>query len=170
MSRGGRGRAVRGRPPCMKRAAFPVICLGALLFLLAAMGTALGAEGGDVYDPISISASCAPKSISGPQEVTVTITVTNHADADFDVPIALTGPDRTALSLPNGITTLAQKQMVTYTGKWSVSADDLAAGKIIYYLSYQRLGEAANYTRPIAIPITKVTAAAKLTGASLIDT
>jgi len=134
----------------MKRVAFLVICMGAFALLFAAMGVALAGDASANTSSFSISPSVSPASISGPQEVTVTITITHLGETVEDISITLMDPNRNQVSLPNS--KLSPGDKVTYSGKWAVSEAELANGRFVYNLSW------GNTTRAIPVPISRATA------------
>ena len=139
-------------------------CLMLLLVLLVGIQPAMGAD----YDPISTTGSCAPKAMTGPQTVTVTITVRNGGDATLTQPVKLYDPNGSQVAFTNGsnAVTLKQQERVTYVGDWAVTADELAAGKIKYKLSYavyDEDGNAKGTSRVISVPIQKTVPTAKVT-------
>ena len=126
-----------------------MICLGVVLLLFAAAGTALATGGG--FDSITFSASASPKSIAGPQEVTVSITATNLGESAGAIPIWLYDPKGAQLSFPSE---LDQGKSSTYTGKWSVTEAELNSGKILYKFEYTP--PSGNKTSGlISVPIAK---------------
>ncbi|MDR3051224.1 MAG: DUF11 domain-containing protein [Oscillospiraceae bacterium] len=140
------------------------LCL-ALLALLVGMAAAHAD-----YDPITVSASCSPKSLAGVGTVEVTVSVSNNADGDFTSTIELLDPNNEPVSW-FGKVSLSNGQNKKASGSWRVTADQLAAGKIIYKLRYQALADAVgdaapekiSKTRSISIGISKATPTAKLT-------
>lgn len=117
----------------MKRVTFLVICMGAVALLFGIAGAALASEGSaSIFDPITHTEACSPRSIPGPQKVEVTISITNQAKVE--VPVVLLGPGYTQLNTY----TLEAGATVTYTGQPEVTEAELKDGKIMYYLDYRR--------------------------------
>jgi|GEM_PF-3517454 len=144
----------------MKRIAFLVICLGVFALLVGVAGIALAAEENTSASSFSISPSASPKSISGPQEVSITITITHLGETMENISITLVDPNRTPLSLPSS--TLSPGATVTYSGKWTVTQAELDSGKIVYNLSW------GNTTRAVPVAISKASSSSSSSSSSAV--
>ncbi len=151
----------------MKKSYLIALCLAAALLVCGLPSLVLG----DDYHPVTVSSSCSPKSISSPQKVTVTIVVTNIADGNVSVPVALYDPSKNAVSFQGGVTSIGQSQKATYVGTYNVTKEDLDKGKFNFYVKYNifkndtSVPTAESYTRTLSIPISKgkASTASKLT-------
>ncbi|MCL2544501.1 MAG: hypothetical protein FWE77_01135 [Clostridia bacterium] len=135
----------------MKRIAFLAICLGVVLLLFGVAGTAAATDGGE-RNPFSISASASPRSIAEPRQVDITITVTNLGESAGSIPVRLYDPNRTQLSFP---AELGQGQSATYTGKWSVTEEELANGKINFRYTYRSPADGIDYSGVVSASISR---------------
>lgn len=112
-------------------------------------------------DPIRVSSQCDPQSVIDEQDVTVTIKVYNSSQTDMTDEITLYGPDGFSVQKYAG---LPGEQSVTYTGAWHVTPDQIAEGKINYYIKYfvdTGSGPVSN-TRTIPVAIKTEAAAPQL--------
>lgn len=132
-----------------------VLALAALLALLAPLAVAESA------DPVRVSSLCEPQSVIDEQDVTVTIKIYNGSQTDMTDEITLFGPDGFSVEKYAG---LPSEQSVTYTGTWHVTAEQIAEGKINYFIRYfVDTGEGpVNNTRTIPVTIKAEAAAPQL--------
>ena len=107
-----------------------LICL-TMAFLLAVClcGTALAAN------IPTVDMQLSENRLSGPKEISVTISVTNTADTDMPGPIALYNPDGARIE-EFGQPTLAAGATKSWTGTWMVTEKQLAEGRIAFALAY----------------------------------
>lgn len=107
----------------------------ALLLVLGLSTAALAAD-----DPVTMSMELSATRFSGPAEVTVTIRVTNTTDTDMPGPLALYYPSG-AIIEDFGMVTLAAGQSKEWTGTWTVTEEQIKAGKVLFGLQYSFLAE-----------------------------
>ena len=107
-----------------------LVCLTlALLLVLGLCGTALAANVPEV------SVVLSENRFSGPQEVTVTITVANTGDTDMPGPVALYDPDGKKID-EFGTPILAAGASKVWTGTWMVTDKQLDEGRLSFGLGY----------------------------------
>ena len=107
-----------------------LVCLTlALLLMLGLCGTALAANVPEV------SVVLSENRFSGPQEVTVTITVANTGDTDMPGPVALYNPDGKKID-EFGTPILAAGTSKVWKGTWMVTEKQLADGRLSFGLGY----------------------------------
>ncbi len=123
-------------PPdnAMKKRILILVAMVALL-VLGLTGTAMAAA-----DPIKLEMDLSNTRFSGPAEVTVTITVTNTTNEDMPGPLALYYPTGKMIT-EFGTPTLAAAQSKTWTGTWTVTEEQIKAGKVIFAVQYSYLAE-----------------------------
>lgn len=125
--------------------------LAVLLTMLAAAGVAAGA------DPIRVSSLSEPQSVISPQEVDITIKVYNSGQTDMQDKITLYNPTGAPVESYEG---LKAEQSVTYQGKWNVTAEEIAKGKILYYIEYTVQTDEGPDPTVRSVPVTIQTEAA----------
>lgn len=127
--KGGRGR-LRPRIGSMS-----IRARGLCLFLAAAALAALLAVPAlaESVDPIRVSSLSDPQSVVNEQDVNITIKIYNNNQNDLTGEITLYGPDGVSVDKYAG---LAGEQSVTYTGVWHVTPDQIAEGRVKYYIQY----------------------------------
>ena len=103
------------------------------LLMLGLCSTALAAE------PITVNMELSSYRFSGPEEVTVTIRVTNTSDADMPGAVLLYDPNGARVT-DFGAPVLAAGQSVTWTGTWTVTEKQIAEGRIFYAVLYPVVG------------------------------
>ena len=118
----------------MKKRILVLVTLVALL-VLGLSGAAMAAE-----DPIKLQMELSATRFSGPAEVTVTISVTNTTDEDMPGPLALYYPTGKMIS-DFGTPTLAAGQTLTWSGPWTVTEEQIQAGKVVFAVKYSYLAE-----------------------------
>ena len=106
-------------------------------------------------DPVKLEMALSATRFSGPAEVTVSIRVTNTTDEDMPGPLALYYPTGKMIT-EFGTPTLSAGQSLTWEGAWTVTEDQIKAGKVIFAMQYSYLAEdgsiarkQANYYCPI---------------------
>jgi hypothetical protein len=109
-----------------------------LLFLLCALllgicGTALAAD-----IPVSWSMELSKNQFTGPDDVTVSISIKNAGDDDLPGPVYLKYPDGKPVTDfgDGGAATLKLGGVKTWTGTWHVTQRQLEAGKITFQVKY----------------------------------
>ena len=120
------------------------VCLLVLCLLMIAAGTALG----ESADPIRVSSLSEPQSVISEQDVSITIKIYNSSQQDMDQPITLFDPEGMSVEKYAG---LGAEQSVTYTGAWHVTTDQIAKGRINYYIRYSVNGKDNTRTIPVTI-------------------
>ena len=104
---------------------FLALALGVVLVLLCA-SVALAAD-----RPIKVSMEFSKYKLSGPETITVSITVTNIGDGDLPAPVTLYFPDGSKID-DFGSPTLSVGKSKRWTGDWDVTQDELNAGKVTF--------------------------------------
>ena len=108
------------------------------LFLALALGIALVllcVSAALADDPIKVSMELSKYKFSGPENITVSITVTNIGDGDMPAPVTLYYPDGKKIE-EFGSPTLSVGASKRWTGDWKVTRAQLEAGKIAFKISY----------------------------------
>lgn len=131
-------------PPdnAMKKRILVLVALVALV-VLGLTGAAMAAE-----EPISMKMDLSATRFSGPAEVTVTINVANTTDEDMPGPLALYYPNGKMIS-EFGTPTLAAGQSKTWTGTWTVTEEQIKAGKVLFAVQYSYLAEDGSVARKV---------------------
>jgi hypothetical protein len=73
--------------------------------------------------------------LSGPETITVSITVTNIGDGDLPAPVTLYYPDGSKIE-DFGSPTLSVGKSKRWTGDWDVTQEELNAGKVTFSVRY----------------------------------
>ncbi len=141
-----------------------------LMVLVAVAATLLCAAAVHAADdPITATGTASPKGMSAPQDITITIVVSNADEGDFASKLELFDAANKAVSWfgEKGKATVEAGEEVTFSGEHKVTAEQLSAGKISYKLKYQAPpeeegGNPVSNTRSIPITISKSTTAGKL--------
>ena len=107
---------------------FLALILGIALVLLCA-STALADR------PIRVSMEFSKYKLSGPETITVSITVTNVGDGDLPAPVTLYYPDGTKID-GFGSPTLSAGASKRWTGEWAVTQEELNDGKVVFSVRY----------------------------------
>ncbi len=117
----------------MKKNRWLVVCV--LILALVAVVPFACAE--DV-DPISCTIEISPEYLVGPDEVTVTITVSNVTDQDMQDPVILFSPRGEIVTDfgGTGSVTLKAGESKPWTGKYAVNERELSQGYIQYFAKY----------------------------------
>lgn len=126
----------------MKKRILVLVTLVALL-VLGLSGAAMAAD-----DPITLNMDLSATRFSGPAEVTVNIRVTNTADTDMPGPLALYYPSGKMIT-EFGTPTLAAGQSKTWEGTWTVTQEQIKAGKVIFAVQYSILGADGSVTTKV---------------------
>ena len=108
---------------------FLALALGVVLVLLCA-SVALAAD-----RPIKVSMEFSKYKLSGPETITVSITVTNIGDGDLPAPVTLYFPDGSKID-DFGSPTLSVGKSKRWTGDWDVTQEELDAGKVTFSVRY----------------------------------
>ncbi len=116
----------------MKQKVFLLILLCALLLGF----TGVLAE--DTYNPIATSMDLSKNSFTGPDDVTVSIRVSNIGDDRIPGPVYLFYPDGKAVTDfgDGGAVNLGLGEFATWTGTWHVTQKQLEAGRITFTVKY----------------------------------
>lgn len=134
--------------PCMNmkdsRRSVPFLISMTLLVLMLIFGTAFA----ESVDPIRVSSLSEPQSVISEQDVSITIKIYNSSQQDMQEAITLYDSVGLAVEKYQG---LGAEQSVTYTGTWHVTADQIAKGKINYFIRYNLDGKEKTKTIPITI-------------------
>ena len=107
---------------------FLALALGVVLVLLCA-SAALADR------PIKVYMEFSKYKLSGPETITVSITVTNIGDGDLPAPVTLYYPDGKKIE-DFGSPTLSVGKSKRWTGDWDVTQEELDAGKVVFSVRY----------------------------------
>lgn len=125
-----------------------MICLLVLLCMLSA---ALAEED----CPIAFQMELSQTMLDGPQEVDVTVTVTNVSGEDMPGPLALYNPDGRIIE-EFDTPTLKAGESQSWQGNWFVTEEQLQMGKVIFAVRYtcqDAAGGLFHKTQPFYTPI-----------------
>lgn len=113
-------------------------------------------------DPIRVSSLSEPQSVISEQDVDITIKVYNSSQTDMEEPITIFNPGGISVEKYAG---LKGEQSVTYTGTWRVTKEQIAEGKIKYFIRYtvDTGNGPTETTRTIPVTIQTEAAAPQLT-------
>ena len=135
----GRRMGVRGRSNgAMKR--IMMMC-ALVLMALALCLPFLCAEAEQTTGIINYTMELSNNRFTGPEDITVTIKVTNVSDQDMPGPVTLYYPDGTMV-LEFGSPTLASGQSQSWTGTWGVTMSQLEMNKITFALCWYEYNSA----------------------------
>ena len=98
-------------------------------------------------DPIKVSMELSKYKFSGPEVITVSITVTNIGDGDMPAPVKLYYPSGKQIE-EFGAPVLSVGASKRWTGDWKVTEDQLKAGKVAFKISYSYYGDAGEDGEP----------------------
>lgn len=130
---------VRGRSnSAMKRI---LLMCAMLLTALALCLPVLCAEAEQTTGIVNYTLDLSNNRFTGPEDITVTIKVTNVSDQDMPGPVTLYYPDGTMV-LEFGSPTLASGQSQSWTGTWGVTMSQLELGKITFGLCWYEYNSA----------------------------
>ncbi len=120
----------------MKRKGF-ILCLVLAVMMLAGFAVA------ETADPIVASMELMPAKLTGPGEVTVTITISNSGDKDLQDPVVLYDPAAQIVADfgTNGSAMLKAGETRTWTGTYDVNQRTLDNGFVVYYVKYTLYNE-----------------------------
>ena len=128
--------------------------LGCLTVVLALM-LLLCASAYAAEDPIKISMEVSESKFTAPKEIDISIKITNSGEDDMPSPVTLYFPDGEIIE-EFGSPTLAGGASKTWTGKWTVTQEQLEAGGITFSLRYailddndEIINKEKNFTWPI---------------------
>lgn len=90
-------------------------------------------------DPIDVTISLSPESLSAPGKVDVSIRVANVSGADMTAPVTLYDPlGKVVAGFGDGGSALLKaEEFRTVSGSWSVTQDQLDAGEVVYTAKYK---------------------------------
>lgn len=135
-----------GRPLwAMKRLMYA--CLTLLLVVLLCAPVLAQAESTEF--PLSVSIELSNNVFTKPEEITVTINVTNTTDGDMAGPVTLYYPNGKIIE-EFGSPTLAAGQSKSWTGTWSVTQEQLEKSRIAFAVNQVRVddeGQLYNHQR-----------------------
>ncbi len=122
----------------MKNKIIPLLLLVLLITAVLSVG-ALASS----YDPVRATISYSPKSVSGLEQINISITVTNVGDGDMTEPVVLYAPNGKPVSDfgENGSVKLSVGASKTYKGVWQLRQSDLDSGSVKYYIKYTMLND-----------------------------
>lgn len=115
-----------------------VLLMLAAMLVLGFTCTSMAAE-----EPVSLAMELSATRFSGPAEVQVTLTVTNHLAEDMPGPVALyyLEGDTGKIIEEFGTPTLKANESRSWTGTWMVTEEQIKAGKVIFAVRYSYLKE-----------------------------
>ncbi len=109
-----------------------------ILVLVMAALLMLGLTAMAEEEPIQVEMGLSATRFSGPAEVTVNITVTNADEKDMPGPLALYDPDGKMIR-DFGTPTLEAGKSKTWSGAWTVTEEQIKAGKVHFAVQYSYL-------------------------------
>ena len=107
----------------------PALALALLLALLCA-SSAMADD-----DPINVSMALSKNTFSGPEEITVSISISNVGESDLPGPVTLFYPSGKQVE-EFGAPVLTVGTVKSWTGKWKVTQAELEAGRITFKVKY----------------------------------
>lgn len=128
-----------------------IVLISCVLLVMAAL--CVSASAAD--DPLKVAVQLSTSTFTEPQQVTVSIQVSNTSDADMPGPVTLYDPDGNQIE-EFGSPVLSVGASKTWEGTWFVTQDQLNAGKIPFklrYTVYNDAGELVSKTRSFSKPI-----------------
>ena len=127
----GRGKEPGGlRCDMSKKRVFLTAALVILAALLMTVTTALAAD-----DPLKVSMELSNNKFSAPETISVSIGVTNVSDADMEHEVTLYYPSGKQVE-EFGAPILGKGVTKTWSGTWTVTQNELDAGKITFKIEY----------------------------------
>lgn len=135
------------------------VCLMVLLAMLGVCFSASAAAG----DP-KVAMELSTTTFSAPQEIDVSIKISNVGDTDMPGPVTLYYPNGKQVE-EFGSPTLSVGASKSWTGKWNVTESQLESGKITFkmkYSIYNDAGELVNKTKNFSLKINYTGAVASL--------
>ncbi len=143
----------------MKKVCLMILTL-ALLLTVGMFSVAMAAE-----DQVDVVMELSKSVFTGPEEITVTIRVTNVSDKDMPGPLALYYPSGQMIK-DFGTPTLTAGQSLTWTGTWAVTQDQIDAGRVVFAMMHTIEGENGKLTKKQTdwfAPISSADAVAQVT-------
>ena len=128
-SGGGKEEGAPGSDHNMNRKRLFLILALAIAFVLLCASAALA------EDPIKVSMELSKYKFTGPEVITVSITVTNIGDGDMPEPVTLYYPSGKKIE-EFGSPILSVGASKRWTGDWKVTQAQLDAGKVAFKISY----------------------------------
>ena len=128
-SGGGKEEGAPGSDHNMNRKRLFLILALAIAFVLLCASAALA------EDPIKVSMELSKYKFSGPEVITVSITVTNIGDGDMPAPVKLYYPSGKQIE-EFGEPILSVGASKRWTGDWKVTRDQLESGRVAFKISY----------------------------------
>ncbi len=126
----------------MKKHILVLVTLVAL-FVLGLTSIAMAAD-----EPITLNMELSATRFSGPAEVNVAIRVTNTTDEDMPGPLALYYPSGKIIE-EFGTPTLSAGQSLTWEGTWTVTEEQIKAGRVIFAVQYSFLAEDGSIAKKV---------------------
>jgi len=114
----------------MNRKHWLIALAAALLLVLLCGAAAMAAD-----DPLKISMALEKNQFTGPEEITVSISVSNVGESDMPGPVTLYYPNEKQVE-EFGSPTLSVGTTKSWTGKWKVTQAELDAGRITFKIKY----------------------------------
>ncbi len=111
-----------------------VISVFVLLLMLLGMCQTAGAESASTL-PIKVEIELSKSQLTGPEEITVTVRVTNVTDTAFTSPVSLEDPNGQLID-EFGTPLLEAGASASWTGTWAVTQAELDAGRITFRVRY----------------------------------
>lgn len=124
-----------------------------LLFVLSMLGVSAALAEEDC--PITFQMELSQTWFDGPQEVEVTIIVTNESGEDMPGPLALYWPNGKIIE-EFGMPTLKAGETRTWEGRWTVTEEQLKQGRVIFAIQYLAKGADGSSLRkmqPYYVPV-----------------
>jgi len=127
-----------------------IVCL---LVMLALVGLQCGAFAAG--DNLKVSMELSTTTFSAPQEIDVSIKISNVGEEDMPGPVTLYYPNGKQVE-EFGSPTLSVGASKSWTGKWNVTESQLESGKITFKMKYSihnEAGELVNKTKNFSLKI-----------------
>ncbi len=114
--------------------------------------------GSEAVDPIQVSIEATGTEMSAPGEIQVTLRVTNTTQEDFASPISLYDPSGALVESfgEQGQVSLKADGFYSWSGVYTVTQEELEAGKAVYQIRYDQPGGDGVFTvtQDAQIPLT----------------
>ena len=117
-----------------RKTGYFALALGLILALVCSFAFAEDAAK-NTTKPIKVEMELSNNKFSGPEEITVSITVTNVGDGEMPSPVTLYYPSGKQVE-EFGAPVLAAGASKNWSGKWMVTQKELEAGKIAFTVRY----------------------------------
>ncbi len=134
----------------MKRRSFGLILTLGVVFALLFIGTSL-ADG--VRDTMKIDMEFDTREFSGPKTIQAYITISNTGDSEWPGPVTLYYPNMEQVE-EFGSPVLAAGASKTWLGSWTVTQNELNAGKVSFIVRYTDYKDGELETIPLRITKT----------------